>query len=72
MTQSRRMSLIEAVSNVAIGYVVALGVQLAVFPLFGLAVTFADNLAIGAIFTAASVARSYIVRRAFIWIGRMT
>ena len=65
MKQSRRMSLIEALSNVAIGYGVAVLAQIAVFPLFGLHVSLSDNLLIGALFTAVSVARSYAVRRVF-------
>ncbi len=63
MMQSRRMSLIEALSNVAIGYGVAVLTQIAVFPLFGLQVSLSDNLLIGALFTLVSVARSYAVRR---------
>ena len=65
MKQSRRMSLIEALSNVAIGYGVAVLPQIAVFPLFGLQVSLSDNLLIGALFTLVSVARSYAVRRIF-------
>jgi hypothetical protein len=65
MMQSRRMSLIEALSNVAIGYGVAVLAQIAVFPLFGLQVSLSDNLLIGALFTLVSVARSYAVRRMF-------
>ncbi len=65
MTQTRTMSAVEAVANVAIGYGVALATQIAVFPLFGLAVAFGDNLALGAIFTAVSLARSYALRRLF-------
>ena len=59
------MSAVEAVANVAVGYGVAVATQLAVFPLFGLAVALGDNLAIGAIFTAVSLARSYALRRLF-------
>ena len=65
MMQSRRMSLIEALSNVAIGYGVAVLTQIAVFPLFDLQVSLSDNLLIGALFTLVSVARSYAVRRMF-------
>lgn len=65
--QSRRASLLEAVVNVAVGYVVALLAQLAIFPLFGLRPSLADNLAIGALFTAVSLVRSYLLRRAFNW-----
>lgn len=59
------MSLVEALVNVAVGYGVALAVQLAVFPIFGMRVSLGDNLLIGAIFTVASIARSYALRRAF-------
>ena len=36
-----------------------------VFPIFGLQTSLADNLAIGAVFTAISLARSYTLRRLF-------
>ena len=65
MRQSRLMSLVEAVTNVAVGYGVAVVTQLLVFPMFGLATTLGQNLAIGAIFTTVSLARSYVLRRAF-------
>jgi hypothetical protein len=65
MKQSRRMSLIEALSNVAIGYGVAVLTQIAVFPLFDLQVSLSDNMLIGALFTLVSVARSFAVRRMF-------
>jgi hypothetical protein len=59
------MSLVEAIANVAVGYGVAVAMQIAVFPLFGLQTSLADNLALGAIFTMASIARSYVLRRTF-------
>jgi hypothetical protein len=63
--QSRTMSLIEAVANVAVGFGVAVLAQVVVFPLFGLDVSFSDNLTIGAIFTGVSIGRSYALRRLF-------
>ena len=36
MRQSRLMSLVEAMVNVVVGYVLAVGVRVLVFPLFGL------------------------------------
>jgi hypothetical protein len=63
--QSRRMSLVEAVANVLVGYGVAVLTQIIVFPLFGLRVSLGENLAIGALFTLASIARSYALRRVF-------
>lgn len=65
MSQSRRMSMVEAVANVAVGYSVAVLAQLAIFPLFGIDLPLSDNLAIGAVFTVVSLARSYAVRRMF-------
>jgi hypothetical protein len=59
------MSAVEAVANVAIGYVVAVAANAVVLPLFGLHPTAFDSLAIGALFTAISLARSYVLRRLF-------
>jgi hypothetical protein len=63
--QSRRMSLVEAITNVAVGFCVALLTQIIVFPLFGLQVSLGENLAIGGLFTLASIGRSYTLRRIF-------
>lgn len=68
--QSRRASLIEAVINVAVGFWIAVGVQALVFPIFGIATSFGTDLAIAAIFTAVSIARSYVMRRLFERFGR--
>ena len=65
MKQSRLMSLAESVANAAVGFVVAVGGQLLVFPAVGLSVTPAQNLAIGGAFTAISIVRSYLLRRLF-------
>ena len=65
MKQSRLMSMVESLANVLVGYVVAVVTQMAVFPLFGLAVTVTENLLIGLIFTAVSIVRSYVLRRGF-------
>lgn len=65
MKQSKRMSFLESLINVAVGYGVAVTAQIAVFPLFGLYVPLTDNLMIGAIFTGISILRSYTLRRIF-------
>lgn len=65
MTQSRRMSLIEAITNVAVGYALAVVTQVLVFPWFGLHASLGDNLALGLVFTAVSLIRSYALRRLF-------
>ena len=63
--QSRRQSLIEAITNVVMGYALAVLTQIVVFPWFGLQVPFRDNLAIGALFVMISLLRSYALRRLF-------
>ncbi|MCO7728360.1 hypothetical protein NJB93_17355 [Brucella intermedia] len=69
MKQSRTMSLVESLTNVAVGYGIAIVTQIVVFPLFGLSTTLAENMAMGAIFTVVSIARSYCLRRAFESLG---
>ena len=65
MSQSRRLSLIEATTNVAVGYALAVITQIVAFPWFGLQVSLGDNLAIGAVFVGVSLIRSYALRRLF-------
>lgn len=65
MKQSRTMSLMESFANVAVGYGIAVVTQILVFPLFGLSVTLTENMAMGAIFTVVSIARSFSLRRMF-------
>ena len=65
MPQSRRLSLLEAMTNVVVGYALAVLTQLIVFPWFGLTASLQDNLAIGAAFVGVSLIRSYVLRRVF-------
>ena len=65
MRRSRLMSLVEAVTNVAVGLVVAVATQLAVFPILGLQASLGQNLKLALVFTAVSIARSYALRRLF-------
>ena len=65
MPQSRRLSFLEALTNVVVGYALAVLTQLIVFPWFGLTASLQDNLAIGAAFVGVSLVRSYALRRVF-------
>lgn len=65
MKQSRTMSLIEAIANVAVGFWVAVAAQTLVFPLFGFHAAPTQHLAIGAIFTGLALIRSFALRRLF-------
>ena len=70
MTQSRRLSLIEAVTNVAVGYVLAVITQIVVFPWFGIHPSLGENLALGLVFTVMSLVRGYALRRLFTRLDR--
>ena len=65
MKQTRLMSLIEAITNVVVGYGLAVVTQMLVFPVFGLHTTLAQNLKMGLIFTGISLIRSFALRRLF-------
>ena len=65
MKQSRLMSLIEAITNVIVGYGVAVVTQILIFPIFGLHTTLAQNLQMGLLFTGVSIIRSFLLRRLF-------
>ena len=41
------MSLVEAITNVVVGFLLAVLTQVAVFPVLGLCVSVADNLLLG-------------------------
>jgi len=65
MRQSRAMSFLEAFANVVIGYTVAVGTQILIFPMFGLHTSLSQNLKLGAAFTVVSILRSFALRRLF-------
>lgn len=64
--QSRSMSAVEAVANVAVGYVIATLATWIVLPAFGYPVAVGDALQISAFFTVISLLRSYLLRRVFV------
>ena len=64
------MSIVESLTNVAVGYGIAVSVQIAIFPLFGIEIPLRSDLLIGAIFTVVSLCRSYALRRVFNAISR--
>ena len=70
MTQTRRMSLLESVTNVVVGYVLAIITQIVVFPLFGIVTDLKQHLAIGLAFVVVSLARGFVLRRIFEYFSR--
>lgn len=63
--QSRLMSLVESLTNVSVGFGLAVLTQLIVLPRFGVQMSIGDNLTLGTVFTIVSVVRSYVLRRFF-------
>lgn len=59
------MSALEAIANIAVGYLVALVLTATVLPAFGHHVTTGDAVGISLVFTVASLVRSYALRRLF-------
>jgi len=57
--------VVESLTNVAIGYGVALASQLLIFPFYDIDISLQDNIAIGVWFTLISLVRSYVIRRYF-------
>ena len=70
--QSRWMSFVEAVTNIVVGYGLAILTQIIVFPLFGLHASLSENLLIGCFFVGVSLIRSFVIRRVFnrVWTTR--
>jgi hypothetical protein len=65
LMQSRWMSLLETVTNMLVGYGLAVLTQIIVFPLFGLHASLGENLLIGCVFVGVSLIRSFAIRRLF-------
>lgn len=65
MSQSKAMSFIEAITNTAVGLLIAYFAQIWFFAWAGIAVTDSQNLALVLFMTVVSIVRSYALRRLF-------
>lgn len=63
--QTKFMSAVESATNAVVGFGVAIGAQLVVFPLFDMHPSLEQNVAMVCIFTVVSLVRSYCLRRLF-------
>lgn len=66
--QRKRTSMVEAIVNTVTGWFIALGCQVAIFPLFGINIPLSSSAEIGLIFVGVSTLRSYGLRRLFEWL----
>jgi len=65
VTQSKKDSLIESITNIVIRAPINMFANTVIFPLFGYQITLAQNFGFMVIFTFISLAVSYGIRRAF-------
>jgi hypothetical protein len=63
--QTKKQSLIESLTNILIGYTLAVISQLLIFPFFDIVVTLSETIEIALYFTVISIIRSYLIRRYF-------
>jgi len=65
MKQTKRKSLIESVIQTIIGLGTSILIQIVLYPMMGIPVTFSQNLIITLVFFLVSIVRGYFVRRIF-------
>jgi hypothetical protein len=65
MKQNKKQSIIESITQTLAGLIVSLCIQLVIYPLLNIEVTFSQNLIITFVFFIASIIRGYIIRRIF-------
>jgi hypothetical protein len=65
MQQSKKHSIIESIVQTIIGLGTSILIQVVLYPLMGIPVTFSQNLIITSVFFVVSIIRGYLVRRIF-------
>ena len=65
MKQTKQKSLVESIIQTIIGLVTSILIQVILYPMMGIPVTFSQNLVITLVFFTVSIVRGYFVRRIF-------
>jgi len=65
MTQNKKHSLIESATQTIIGLITSFLIQIVIYPMLNIPVTFSQNVIITLVFFIASIVRGYFVRRVF-------
>lgn len=63
--QTKKLSLIESITNTVIGLITSFIIQLIIYPILDIPVTLSQNIIITFVFFIASILRGYIIRRYF-------
>ena len=64
--QTKSMSMIEAITNTLVGFVMSILLQLMMTSVLSIQMSLDQNIIMSLVFTVASVARGYLVRRMFL------
>jgi uncharacterized protein YacL len=65
MKQTKKHSAIESITNVVIGLITSFLIQLVLYPIMNIPVTFSQNIIITFVFFIVSFVRGYLIRRFF-------
>jgi hypothetical protein len=65
MNQTKLHSIIESITQTLIGLLTSILIQVILYPLLDIPVTFKQNLIITGVFFTVSIVRGYIIRRLF-------
>lgn len=63
--QTRIQSAFESATQTVIGLAISFGIQVVLYPILNIPVTFKQNVLITAVFFCASLLRQYFIRRFF-------
>lgn len=63
--QTKKHSIIESITQTIIGLGTSILIQVILYPIMGIPVTFSQNLIITAVFFIVSIIRGYFIRRYF-------
>jgi len=63
--QTKKHSIIESIVQTIIGLATSVLIQVILYPMMGIPVTFSQNLIITSVFFIVSIIRGYLVRRWF-------
>lgn len=64
-TQTKKMSLIESLTNIVVGLITSFLIQLIIYPALNIEVSVNQNIVITLVFFAVSFIRGYLIRRFF-------
>lgn len=63
--QNKKYSLIESIIQAVVGLIFSFLIQIVIYPILDIPVTFKQNIVITIVFFVASVFRGYVIRRIF-------